>query len=159
MNNDFLNEFKFFKDNTKEYKEKYTDLIPITFLITVLLIMIGFMLVAYDILDIYYLVLFIIVSLIYFILTTLFFNYKNKRKNDFDYKIYKGSLKDLFQDINHPAITSRKEDLKIVFESRKGFSGWIVFEIYLDILNGDSIKKQKELEKEESIMHELNMIK
>ena len=159
MNEDFLIEFNFFKNNIKEYEQKYPNLIPMTLLITALSVVIMFMLAANEIVNVIYLVVLLVTSGIFCLAAMIFVENKNQRKSDFNYKVYKGSLKELFDDINHPAITSRKERLKDVFEYKKGFTGNIVFEIYLDILNGDAIKNQKELEKEESIMHELNMIK
>lgn len=159
MNEFFLSEFEFFKNNVKEYENKFQNLMTITVIISILSVIVTFILIAHDILEIYYFCFNLIAAVIASISVMIFVEHKNKRKNEFYYNVYKGSLSELFTDMNHPAITSRKDRLKEVFEYKKGFSGSIVFEIYLDILNGEAIKKQEELKKEELIMHELNMIK
>ncbi len=67
---------------------------------------------------------------------------KNKNRSYFESLIYSGKLSDLFSDLNHVAISSRKEDLLYEYDKYYGFTGKTVLEIFFEI-DAETITKSK----------------
>lgn len=163
-NKAFLKEFEYYKTNPEEYKHKGRGLaLAISIIVVLIFVVLLFTVMSIEKEETARFVLniagfYMFVGL--FIIAGMFIrlSYVNERVIDFEDMLYKGSISELFKDINHPAIKNAKDIIKQDLEYYGGISGSTVYEIYSNMKNKSVMNELIDKEKAKKALSEINAL-